>query len=254
ILSMQGILTTYTRIGAFKKNWRAFLQHFYERAWLPYATIITCESEWGRNEIKKIAPKAEIELVEYGVHPSFYQVKWQPDPRRPIFLFIGTIDYRKGMDVLLKALKSSPTKKDYEVRIIGSGEYQSSFEGLPNVRILGNLPWLSVQQELAKAWAVLLPTRADTSPNVAKEARVVGVPVVTTPYGGQSGYIQHMENGWILHPLTPENLSKAMQTLSHDFSLVRSLGARHHDRDRAYFRPERTAEGFIRLYKRMLAQ
>ncbi len=253
LLSMQGILTTYACVGAFKDNWRATLQQYYERAWLPHATLISCESQWGIREIQKIHPHARTEMIEYGVHPSFYETKWIPDPEKPRFIYIGTIDYRKGMDILLAALQQrSPIP--FEIRIIGSGVYQSAFETIPSACFLGNLPWGVVQKELSQAWALVLPTRADTSPNVVKEARVVGLPVITTPYGGQSGYIQHMQNGWLVDPLTPEKLAEAMHMLSQNFDLVKKLGATHHERDREYFRPEKTAQRFVEVYRKLLTE
>jgi glycosyltransferase involved in cell wall biosynthesis len=252
LLSMQGILTSYARVGAFKDNWRATLQQYYERTWLPHATLISCESQWGIHEIQKIHPHACTEMIEYGVHPSFYETKWIPDPEKPRFIYIGTIDYRKGMDILLAALQQR-SPKPFEMRMIGSGGYQSAFQNIPRVRLLGNLPWSAIQKELAQAWALVLPTRADTSPNVVKEARVVGLPVITTLYGGQSGYIQHQENGWIIEPLTSVKLAEAIRALTQNFDLVKKLGATHHQRDREYFKPEKTAQRFIEIYRRMLA-
>lgn len=251
LLSMQGVLTAYARVGAFKNNWRSTLQQYYERRWLPRASAISAESAWGIHQAQALAPGVSTYQVEYGVHPSFYQVPWMPSPAKPIFVYIGTLDYRKGMDVLLEALRTIEQPR-FEIRIIGSGIYQDSLKSIPCVKLLGNLPWQEVQKHLSEAWALVLPTRADTSPNVAKEARVIGLPVITTPYGGQAGYIQHSENGWIIDPLTPQSLKDALQTFSLDFEWIRKLGKTHHERDRLYFRPEKTAESFIEIYQKLL--
>ena len=121
-----------------------------------------------------------------------------------------------------------------------------------NVEILGKLTWSHLQERMSRAWALVLPTRADTSPNAVKEARVMGMPVITSRHGGQSGYIRNGENGMIVDPLTPEGLREAMDTLLSDYSLTKRMGATRHAEDREYFRPERTAEGFTSIYRELL--
>jgi len=54
-------------------------------------------------------------------------------------------------------------------------------------------------KQLESAWCSVLLTRADTSPNSVKEARVVGLPAVTFQHGGQAGYIIDCVNGRVLH-------------------------------------------------------
>jgi glycosyltransferase involved in cell wall biosynthesis len=79
----------------------------------------------------------------------------------------------------------------------------------------------------------------------------MGLPVITSRYGGQSGYIRDGENGIVVDPLTPEGLRKAMDALLVDFSRTKNMGMTHHAQDRDYFRPERTAEGFTEIYREL---
>jgi glycosyltransferase involved in cell wall biosynthesis len=80
----------------------------------------------------------------------------------------------------------------------------------------------------------------------------MGMPIITSRHGGQSGYIRNAENGMIVDPLTPEGLRRAMDTLLSDYSLSRRMGESRHAEDRDYFRPERTAEGFTAIYRKLL--
>jgi len=250
IMSMQGILTEYNRIGSFRNNWRMRLQSRYEKGWINDATVVTSESHWGLSKVREIVPKSDARLVEYGVNPSFYDLKWNPDPSYPVLLYCGGTDWRKGYDLLAEALSILPAPR-WQCWIAGGGSIAG--ENLPpGTEILGNLNWNQLQGRMSRAWALVLPTRADTSPNAVKEARVMGMPVITSRHGGQSGYIRNAENGMIVDPLTPEGLRRAMDTLLSDYSLSRRMGESCHAEDRDYFRPERTAEGFTAIYRELL--
>jgi glycosyltransferase involved in cell wall biosynthesis len=189
-------------------------------------------------------------MVEYGVHLGFYQIKWRPDKDQPYVLYVGGNSRRKGLDVLLEAMKLLP-RPNWQLRLAGSDSLQNECEaaGIKNFVCLGLLPWDEMQRQLQGAWCSVLPTRGDTSPNSVKEARVVGLPVITTHHGGQAGYIHDRENGFIVDPLTPVSLRNAMDTLMSDYSMIQKMGATHHEKDREYFRPENTAVGFAKIYR-----
>jgi glycosyltransferase involved in cell wall biosynthesis len=248
ILSMQGILTEYNRIGSFKTSWFQRFQAKYEPTWVRKADVITCESQWGAECIKRIAPHATIHLVEYGVHPSFYEVEWKPSPQTPTFLFVGTVDWRKGADILVEAARH-PSRKQWKLRIAGEGPYLKSMTNIEGIELLGNLDWQNLQAHLAQSWALVLPTRADTSPNAIKEARVIGLPVVTTRYGGQVGYIRDGVNGRIMEKLSGDCLCEILNCLSSSYDEILSLGRSTQAQDRSYFHPEKTKESFSNIYR-----
>ena len=77
---------------------------------------------------------------------------------------------------------------------------------------------------MSKAWCLALPTRADSSPNVVKEARVIGLPVITTPDGGQVQYVTHRQSGWI-HPAgNVDGLIEGILHVCADAERSRSMG------------------------------
>ena len=57
-----------------------------------------------------------------------------------------------------------------------------------------------VAKELETATILLMPTRADTSPNAVKEAVVAGLPVVASTIGGIPDYVVHGKNGLLFPP------------------------------------------------------
>jgi len=252
ILSMQGVLTEYQRIGGLDNHWIWRRMVASEPAMIRSATIVTSESQWGIDRVREIHPNADCRMVEYGVHPDFFDVAWEPDDDQPYAIYIGGSGPRKGLDVLLEAMRSIPDRS-WELRLAGDpkiGE-EVAAANLPGVRYLGMLSWDAMREQLRRARAFALPTRGDTSPNSVKEARVIGLPVISTTHGGQSGYIEDDVNGRIVDPLDAKGLAEALCDVMSSPERARQLGNGRHEEDRAYLRPERTAEGFAKIYREL---
>lgn len=253
ILSMQGILTEYARIGSFAGNAYWTRLAAWEPRFLKSATMVTAESQWGLDRVREAAPGTDVRMVEYGVHPSFFELTWSPDTAQPYALYSGSIDQRKGVDILIDAVAEIPNR-NWRLKMAGDGPLRPQLEArqVPGVEWLGVLDWKAMQHELSHAICVVLPTKADTSPNVSKEARVVGLPVITTQHGGQAGYIEDGVNGFIVNPLDSHALAKALSVLMGNFCRAKDMGAARHAIDREYFLPEHTANGFLAIYSEML--
>lgn len=251
ILSMQGVITTYFKTGDLH-GWRWKLFRHWEPVSLRRANLITCESQWGITECTAIAPGIRMEQVEYGVNPSYYSIQWQAQPDQPRILFVGGLNRIKGIDLLIDMLRRHPMLP-WKLAFAGGGYLADTLLNLrhPSVEILGMIKTDQVQAEMSKAWALVIPSRADTSPNVVKEARVIGLPIVGSLHGGHAEYINHGEDGLIVTSEDPEAWYEALNRLAADYNLCRSMGAARHEYFRDYFRPERTASGFLELYRKM---
>jgi len=169
IVSMQGILSYYALKNRMPP--RTYLQAILELFILWKAERVTTESEWGRNVVMRRNPFAKVEVVEYGVQKVFFQTTWRPEEKNPFALFVVGISPRKGIQDLVKAFRD-PKLSSSELVVIGGGEGDWS-ENLqkgapPNIRWLGRKTAEETAQYMEKAWCLVLPTRADTSPNVVK--------------------------------------------------------------------------------------
>lgn len=251
IISMQGILSHYIL-----HSWmdaRTVFQAFQELYVLRKTKVLTCETRWAKSILQRRAPRAEISCIEYGAHSAFFEATWQPNPERPAALFVGTLTARKGIQDLLQAFRS-PKLKDTELWIAGTGALEDKAGSSPNVKWLGRLNRPQIIAEMSKAWCLVLPTRADTSPNVVKEARVMGLPVVTTPCGGQSDYIEDGRNGFLVAPGDIANLTDRLRRLLSDYEFCRQMGKAGWEQDRAFFRTELMADKFRHLYQEVYHQ
>ena len=249
ILSMQGILSTIWRTGGLT-GWRWRLLKAWEPPAIRRARVVTTESEWGGARIREIAPGVETRRIEYGVANSFYDVPWRPDPQIPRILFAGTLSVIKGFDILLEMLVRHPSLP-WRLVVAGEGPFGPALRELrhPCVDCLGVVTTQRLQVEMSRAWALVLPSRADTSPNVVKEARVIGLPVVVSPHGGHFEYVQDGVDGRVVSTPDPEDWLNALDWMCRDLERVVAMGRARHDYFREHFRPEHTASAFMRLYR-----
>lgn len=250
LLSVQGCLTAFGKVAPLPLHQRIAAK--MEPARIRAANRVTCESLWSAEQVDLLGPARFPDVVDYGVHPCFYEVEWSPDPNRPYLLYSGSLDHRKGFDLLLEAVRGIPDR-GWELVILGDGPLREPGEAmnLPGVRWLGNQPWDRMIPVMAGAWGLVVPTRADTGPTVVKEARVVGLPVIASNQGGLRDYIVDGVNGLKVEPLDTERLADAMCRMMSDHESVLQLGRRRHAEDRERFQPCHTAEKFARIYHEM---
>ena len=253
LLSMQGIMSYYGLKN--RMHPRDYFQALIELYCLRKAQMVTVESSWGAETVKRRRGNRPIEIVEYGVRKSFYQVSWCPQEQNPYAVFIGTIHSRKGIEDLVKAFTSIGGR--YKLKVIGTGDARYVRElqrrSTDNIEWLGGQFLEQVQKEMSKAWCLVLPTRADTSPNVVKEARVVSLPVVTTRNGGQASYVRDGEDGYFVECGDVLGLVEKLKKVLGSFATTKKLGGLGQQRYRDLFTANQTANRFQSLYRKVLS-
>ena len=251
LLSMQGIMSYYGLKNRMHPS--EYFQALLELYCLRKAQMVTVESEWGAEIVKRRRGNKPIEIVEYGVRKSFYEVDWHPQEQNPYAVFIGTLHPRKGIQDLVAAFSSLGGK--YRLKVIGTGDEKYVRElqrhSADNIEWLGGQSLEQVQKEMAGSWCLVLPTRADTSPNVVKEARVIGLPVITTRNGGQSSYVRDGEDGYFVECGDLDGLAAKLGMVLGAFSKAKEMGKLGKKCYRELFLPKHTSEGFIKMYRAM---
>lgn len=146
-------------------------------------------------------------LLEHGL--AARTLYWPSIPPTPRFrreaaptarlLFIGRLDREKGVELLLRSFAALPDRaRGVELRIGGQGPLRPALEALARslgiadrVAFLGWLDAGSVEAELARAWALVVPSLwAEPLGLVAVEAVSRGVPVVVSANGGLAEIVE----------------------------------------------------------------
>lgn len=277
LISMQGLLQTYCAAARMPILTR--VQALNERRVLRHASHLTVESPWGREQLRSLAPHANIDLLEYGVDPACFDIQRNPpqiphsslaspntqssisspspfqrfsdsaSQHLPLALFVGSISLLKGIDTLIAAF-SDPRLRDIELVILGAGNLRIIKHPLPsNVRVLGHLSQADVRDWMSKACCLVHPTRADTSPNCVKEARVIGLPVITTPNGGQTQYVEHGKSGFIHAAGDVEGLIQGVLSVTASRETSLQMGATGQANCRAALTANHTAKRLLEIYQ-----
>ena len=254
IVSMQGILSKIVL-----KSWRhprEYFQAILELYCLRKAQVVTTESEWGAALVRRRRGNKPVKVVEYGVQKTFFSTQWKPRVEKNLTIFVGTIRAGKGIQDLVEAFRD-PALSGSELVVVGAveGKWAKKLQknAPPNIRWLGRKTAKETAHYMAKAWCLVLPTRADTSPNVVKEARVVGLPVITTRNGGQASYVRDGEDGYFVECGDVLGLVEKLKKVVGSLATTKKLGVLGQQRYRDLFTADQTASRFQSLYRKMLS-
>jgi glycosyltransferase involved in cell wall biosynthesis len=171
-------------------------------------------------------------------------------------LFVGRLRIRKGVEVLLEALRELRGRVPGAVlKIAGDGEHRAALErkaaglGLGSaVSFLGNRDGSRVRTLLAGAAALVVPSIYEGMPLVVLEAMERGVPVVASAVSGIPEVVVDGETGWLVPPEDPEALAGALAAVLEDPAEARRRGEAGRRRVEEHFRLEGETDAWCRLF------
>jgi alpha-1,3-rhamnosyl/mannosyltransferase len=145
--------------------------------------------------ILRLSPE-KIRVIYHGVADSFFRVctkdaeavRARHDLARPYLLFVGTIEPRKNVDLLLNAYQSLPrdTREEFDLVIAGPPGWAQNetlvrlSQPSPGIRYLGYVDELSLPGLFAGATAFVYPSLYEGFGFPVVQAMAAGVPVITS--------------------------------------------------------------------------
>lgn len=181
------------------------------------ATKRNCIKWFGinKNKISVIHNGVDVENIQKLSQDSIDVSDELLDKTTKKLVFVGRLIERKGLDLLLKSLKS--VKKYYNVQLIVVGEGEksdeykqmcSNFNIVPDVVFLGEkknpFPYLNLGD------IFILSSRSEGFPNVLLEAMAMGKTVIATNCKNGPNEIIDNNNGTLVEVDNPEHLTKAI--------------------------------------------
>ena len=150
----------------------------------------------------------------------------------PIFLFVGQVIPRKGLEDLLKACALLQQQQlDYTLLIIGDGDQRPELEQWASDQGLNEavhwLGWVNYNQlgsYFRDADVFVLPTLEDTWGMVVLEAMLFGKAILCSTGAGSSELIQTGENGYTFDPNQTEELANLMTKFIQNPHLSQQMG------------------------------
>jgi glycosyltransferase involved in cell wall biosynthesis len=215
--------------------WTTKFQASVEKFLFYLTDAFVFESNYARDQfVRKIGKTDNRFVVNYnGIRSKLPHTAPLPDSHRDtIFITaFGRLEYAKGFDLLISAIKILVTKKQLSVfcRIYGEGEEVVSLQNLitdlnlqDKVQLMGHTP--EVEQSMAECDIVVQPSRFDSMPYVPLESMSAGKPIIVTRVGGLPEIVTDGVDGLLANP-DAEDIATKVAILCRDDTLRQTLVA-----------------------------
>ncbi len=229
-------------------------------------------------------PSAKISVIPPAIDLDIYNPRVQGDmrnrlgitPDQPVLLFVGNLNWRKGIHILLEAL-ASVVKKTPEVRLLmvlnipiekyesedlsGARDEMGLMHKVKNdIKVLGlaeNVVPLGIMPDLAGVISasdfLVAPFTGTTGvadyPISTLEAMACGKPVIATRVGGLPEVISDRKNGLLVSPGNPQELADAILYLLEHREEAQKMGMEGARRVAEEFSTEVVVNKMERIYK-----
>lgn len=202
---------------------RIALRQKLERSAL-FVTISAANKQWLESEYGEAARGVRVSYL--GVDPARIAYRDPvPRPSRARLISVGSLNPKKGHDVLLRALATlKQGGVDFECTIIGEGPQRDQLEKLARsleldgcVNLVGSVSNDIVQQLVGEADVFVLACTygirgdRDGIPVALMEAMAMGVPVVSTRISGIPELVHDGETGFLADPGDQVTLACAIE-------------------------------------------
>jgi len=238
-----------------------------ERHNIQGAAAIHVTTSWEQRECIRFAMKfPRFFIAPYGVEPVDLNKPLdaiRPDiemilKRQPLILFLGRINWKKGLDRLIPALALVP-----RAQLVIAGNDEENY----SVFLRKLIERCGVQDRVTFAGAVhgddkvallraatifVLPSYSENFGIAVLEAMAVGCPVVVTPEVGLADVVRRHQAGLICEG-TPLALSKNMSLLIEDSDLCRTMGRAGREAVRSGFLWDPVSRQMEALYSQVTA-
>ena len=175
-------------------------------------------------QMKKAHPRFSnrIAFIPNGVDDSFYRIASfsRPSPPPLKFLFAGSLIPIKGIDILIKALRTLDSTCSWQLTIAGDGPERGrlislaeTFSLSDKIAFLGVVPPDKMPPLMADHHILVHTSYSEGRSNVVLEAMAAGLAVVGTDIPGIRELVQNGRTGWIVPPGDSHILAEVFKAL-----------------------------------------
>ncbi|WP_273222485.1 glycosyltransferase [Geosporobacter ferrireducens] len=208
--------------------------------------------------------------IYLGLDDIAYDTASSEDNGEINILFVGRLERRKGVHVLLEAipeiLQNNPNVK---INLVGNDEilnekgmtYKDEFikkhgkqEYATRVRFLGKVDENELMEQYKSCDIFVAPSLYESFGIVFLEAMRFAKPVIGCKAGGMQEIIIDGETGLLAEPNNKESLVSCLNALIEDKEFRRNLGIKGQERFKEAFTQEKMVERTIELYKHILSR
>lgn len=233
-------------------------------------------AKWGlevlqmADAVVAVSREIESELLERGFAPErihlipngvdvqeFQRTRVFPTNPKRRFILLGRRTPQKGIDTTLMALKILSDKglaTDLELMLYGwdyaEWDYRQMARDLGVDHLVTFLPFAgNVIEVYQQAYCLLLPSVGEGLSNVLLEAMSLEMPVIASRVSGTMDVVDHLENGLLIPPGSPEALARAMELMLNQPDLAFAWGRQARLKVQEYYSLDTVARKYAELYE-----
>jgi len=212
---------------------------------------------------------SRLGLVAHGLADRAGEASRPGENGHTELLFIGRLEPRKGIDILLATAESLLDRHpdlvitiagDDSVPTLDGSTMRAHFERsappqlASRVRFLGPVDDEQLAALYARCDVLVVPSRYESFGLMLLEAMMFEKPVVAADVGGMREIVLDGETGLLVTPDDPVALGAALERLLADPELRRRLGVAGRRRYEELYSRERMVDGASRFYRSVLAR
>jgi glycosyltransferase involved in cell wall biosynthesis len=176
------------------------------------------------------------------------------DPSAAVFLFLGRIEFLKGLDILIDAWRrfqeSQSTNSVLLVVGDGPGRKEAEADAVslgPSVRFEGERR--NVSDYYAAADVLVLPSRTEGLSNTLAEAMANGLAVIASRTGGATDLLEDVPGQRLFDTESPARLAESLAEAAEGREQLQDWGGRNRSVARTVLDLRKVAEKVDRLYR-----
>ena len=174
-------------------------------------------------------------------------VSVETPPEQPYFLFVGRLEYIKGVQNLIPVFKNLP---QYNLLIAGDGEYRKALEAqagnTPNIQFLGRLEQSRLQELYRSATTVIVPSICyETFGIIIIEAFSHKTPVIVNDLGALPEVVDDSGGGFTYR--NQDELVAAIIKLAENALLRNELGKKGYAAYLRYWNEDAHLERYMKV-------
>lgn len=222
---------------------------------------IYCVSEYTRRLLSTLGDSYSAHILYNGIDGVKDGYNLAKSEYKTRFMCIGTIETRKGQDLIVKAIEEVVKKgvDDIEyvfVGAIGESPIKKQLDDVCTkysfVKYYPIMPREEVLGMLSGATALLVPSRDDPSPLVASEAMMLGVPVIVSDRTGTAALIASGTNGFVIENENYMELAEKILWLVNNPEEARRIGTKGRKIYEQYYSMERFNSEYVAIVNKIV--
>jgi glycosyltransferase involved in cell wall biosynthesis len=233
--------------------------------------VIAVGSEIGETAVNVFKyPKQKVHVIPNGISKDIFEISTTKHEKmllrqslklpedKKLVLFVGSIESRKGIDILLKAcstLRDEGEIRNLNIVILGNGDEQWLNKFIDKYKVRDEVIRRPFQDPLPfyrAADIFVLPSRVEGFGLVCIEAMMTGLVTVRSDSEGAYDQIDDKKNGFLFPNGNTEELSKILKQLLTNETICRQIGEMGKKRALNLFTSEVMYKKTLDVYKKSI--